>query len=211
MTTEKFLTDLAAAWQPARDMGALGGASVEELRDHAAGFIPAAFRVHPPEQCLDVGTGVGLPGIFLAFALPNSEWTLVDASERRCEIANRAVVAVGLQDRVSVVHGRVDVLGRSETHRRCFDYVVSRLFGPMSETAECGLPHLRVGGSLVVSCAEEMVAVWQQENLAIVGGRYLGSWHTDRGVYVQIEGIQGLEDRFPRQPSARRRSPLFQS
>ncbi len=209
MTTDDFLSKLDLAWKPARAMGALGGASVAELCDHAAGFIPAAFRVDSPTNCLDIGTGVGLPGIFLAFALPESRWTLLDASERRCEIAAQAVSAVGVDHRVEVVHGRADVLARSSTSRQGFDFVVSRLFGPMSETIECGMPCVKVGGSLVASCADEMVVAWQNASLAAVGGHYVGSWKSDSGVYVRVDGVSGLEDRFPRRPAARRRSPLF--
>jgi len=111
MTTDPFLSRLDGAWAPARAMGALGGALIEELRDHAAGFIPAAFRVDSPVCCLDVGSGAGVPGLFLAHQLPMSTWLLLDASERRCDLARRASEVSGLGDRVEVRHGRVEESG----------------------------------------------------------------------------------------------------
>ncbi len=209
MTTDEFLSLLETAWRPAREMGALGGVSVAQLRDHAAGFVPSAFRVNSPADCVDIGSGVGVPGIFLAHLLPHTRWILVDASQRRCEVAHQAVEAVGLGGRVAVVHGRVDEFAHLSERRQKFDLVVSRLFGHVSETAECGLPLVRVGGCLVVSCREPAVAAWSGSELGPLGGLFGASWTSDQGTFVRIDGVAGLEGRFPRRPSARRRAPYL--
>ena len=60
--------------------------------------------VHEFHTVLDVGSGVGLPGIPLAIALPNTQFTLLDRSGRRCELAARATRVLGL-DNVSVRQG----------------------------------------------------------------------------------------------------------
>ncbi len=206
MTTDEFLSALESAWRPAREMGALGGVSIVQLRDHAAGFVPAAF-VGRAADCVDIGSGVGTPGIFLAHLLPHTRWTFVDASERRCEVARRAVESVGLSARVAIVHARVDELAHLSETRRRFDLVVSRLFGDMSETAECGLPLVRIGGCLVASCREPTVMAWSEADLGPLGGSFAGSWKSNHGVFVRIDGVKGLEDRFPRRPSSRRRVP----
>jgi len=189
-------------------MGALGSASIDELRDHAAGFIPAAFRVHSPTRCLDVGSGVGVPGLLLAHLLPDSHWMLLDASERRCDLARQAVEACDLDARVEVRHGRVEDLGRVAEFRRGFDLVVSRLFAPFAETAECCLPMVDVGGRLVVSCSEEALASWLDTDVASLGGVFDSSWRTDSGLYVSLLGVSGLLDRYPRRGPARRRDPF---
>ena len=56
------------------------------------------------DSVLDIGSGVGLPGIPLAIALPHVEFTLLDRSRRRCELARRAVRILDLPN-VSVVEG----------------------------------------------------------------------------------------------------------
>jgi len=208
MTTDAFLTALERAWRPARVIGALGGASELELCDHAAGFIPAAFHVGVSVRGLDIGTGVGVPGLVLAQLLPHSTWTLVDSNERRCEIARRAVESVGLADRVEVIHGRAEDLAHMDDHRRFYDLVVSRLFGQAAETAECGLPFVRVGGSLVVSCSEDSLRRWTEGRWDSLGGCFGSSWETAEGWFVAMDGVAGLEDRFPRRLAARRRSPF---
>lgn len=44
-----------------------------------------------PETILDIGSGVGLPGIPLAIALPATHITLLDRSGRRCGLLRRAI------------------------------------------------------------------------------------------------------------------------
>ena len=53
---------------------------------------------------LDVGSGVGLPGIPLAIARPDQEFLLLDRSLRRHDLCRRAVAMVGL-DNVEVALG----------------------------------------------------------------------------------------------------------
>ncbi|MBT8206959.1 MAG: class I SAM-dependent methyltransferase [Acidimicrobiia bacterium] len=98
----------------------------------------------PPTSLLDVGSGVGLPGIPLAIALPKTEITLLDRSGRRCGLLRRAIRVLGLQN---AVVRQADV--RRELVPR--DVVVSRASLPPDQL----LPHLRrltravaiVGGS----------------------------------------------------------------
>lgn len=48
-----------------------------------------------PDSILDMGSGVGLPGIPLALLFPSSTVTLVDRSGRRMEMARRAARVIG--------------------------------------------------------------------------------------------------------------------
>ena len=52
----------------------------------------------PPGALLDVGAGVGLPGLPLAIAWPGTEVTLLDRSARRADLARRAVRVLGLSN-----------------------------------------------------------------------------------------------------------------
>lgn len=94
---------------------------------------------------LDVGSGVGLPGIPLAIALPAVRFTLLDRSGRRSELSRRAVRILGL-DNVDVV--ALDV--RALTGE--FDCAVSRAAVPPDELLPqlAGLvPRVVVAGSRV--------------------------------------------------------------
>ncbi len=52
----------------------------------------------PPNQVLDVGAGVGLPGIPLAILWPQTQVSLMDRSDRRLDLARRAVRRLGLEN-----------------------------------------------------------------------------------------------------------------
>ena len=58
----------------------------------------------PPPRLLDVGSGVGLPGIPLAILWPSSQVTLLDRSGRRVDLARRAVRSLRL-DNVDIHQG----------------------------------------------------------------------------------------------------------
>jgi 16S rRNA (guanine527-N7)-methyltransferase len=65
----------------------------------------AAWPAAPPE-ILDVGTGVGLPGIPLAILWPDTEVTVLDRGGRRIRLLTRAVRILGLEN-VRVAQGDV--------------------------------------------------------------------------------------------------------
>jgi len=59
-----------------------------------------------PSEILDVGTGVGLPGIPLAILWPGTEVTVLDRGGRRIRLLTRAVRILGLEN-VRVTQGDV--------------------------------------------------------------------------------------------------------
>lgn len=219
---EAWAAKLEEAWAGARQAGVLGGHSVETFSRHADGFIIDDWRVvddwrgqksggsRGQKSFVDIGTGAGLPGVLLALKLPSSHWTLVDSSERRCTFASCAVSALGLEDRVSVEHARVEELAYLADYREQFDGAAARMFGAATELAECGLPLLRTGGKLVVSVSARTKQQWLDADiLDKVGCVVDSSWRTPEGEFMAIRRVNQTPDRLPRRTAARRRSPLF--
>lgn len=186
----------------------LGGDSLETLREHAAGYLPAAFRVEDEFLAVDLGTGAGVPGVFLALLRPRSRWLLVDSQKRRCAHAEAAVRAMELGDRVTVRHARAEELAVDPDWRSAADLVVARSFGPPPEVAECGLPLLRPGGRLVVSATEETAAVWQGLP-AVIPTAAIDVEVGPSGRFVTVVLAAPIAADLPRRPPARRRHPLF--
>jgi 16S rRNA (guanine527-N7)-methyltransferase len=92
--------------EEAQRAGGIGPREHERVADrHVADALMFLTGV-PPDAVtlLDVGSGVGLPGIPIAIARPNLAITLLDRSLRRTDLASRAVRILGL-DNVSVVTG----------------------------------------------------------------------------------------------------------
>lgn len=194
------------AWAGPRSSGLVTD-QISDIREHAAGFVSAAWREEPPARLVDIGTGAGIPGIHLAHLLEGTGVRLVDSSARRCEAALAAVRAVGLGGRVTVTHARVEELALDEAWRECADAVVSRLFGPAAEVAECALPLLAVGGRMVVSVNQATGDWWRTAPLSRLGAVLESSWTTPAGSYVAVVRTEPAPDRYPRRTPARRRSP----
>ena len=205
----ELLRRLDEAWRPARAAGVIGSASLDVLRHHSAGFVLDDWRKLQAGDFVDCGAGAGTVGVLLALELPGSRWTLVEASERRCDMAEQAVVAAGLTARVSVKHSLVEDLARLDEARETVDGMVARLFGPASELAECGLPLLGIGGSLVVSVSKATRREWERMPLGPRTGCQLsGRWSTEYGRFLSVTRVEPCPSGLPRRRAARRRTPL---
>ena len=75
---------------------------------------------------LDLGTGGGFPGIPLAVAYPEAQFTLCDSVGKKTLVAGAVAKALDLQN-VEVVNARAESLGRT------FDYVVSRAVASLTD------------------------------------------------------------------------------
>lgn len=91
----------------------------------------------------DVGSGAGLPGIVLAIARPDVEFTLIEPMERRTTWLTEQVDALGLQN-VTVERLRAE----EWAHGRVFDVVTARAVSALRTLIPWTAPLVRVGGRL---------------------------------------------------------------
>lgn len=100
--------------------GGLGPNEAERLWSrHIGDALLFGSGLGAARTCVDVGSGVGLPGIPLAVAYPQVRFELVDRSGRRCDLIRR-VVAVLRLDNCVVVHSDI-----ADVDKR-YDSLVSR-------------------------------------------------------------------------------------
>jgi 16S rRNA (guanine527-N7)-methyltransferase len=197
---------LRVVLQEAQQAGAIGPGSIDDAVAHARAFMPDR-ALGPAPRCVDLGSGGGLPGLPLALELPGSRWTLLDAWAARVAALQRAIVRLGLADRVVAVHARAEDAGRSEM-RAAADLVVARGFGPPPQTAECAAPLLRAGGLLVVSAAAE-ADTWPHDGVPALGLVLERDWQAPEGRFLAFRREGELSARFPRRIAAQGRRPLF--
>ena len=77
---------------------------------------------------LDVGCGAGLPGLVMAVAQPDWQFTLLDSNSKKTGFVQQAVIELGLKN-VSIHCARVEEWQSDEL----FDGIISRAFSELSD------------------------------------------------------------------------------
>lgn len=88
--------------------GGIGPNEIDRLDSrHLGDSILFATSLENTASVIDVGTGIGLPGIPLAIMMPATEFTLLDRSGRRTDLLKRVVKILDLTN-CEVVKGEID-------------------------------------------------------------------------------------------------------
>lgn len=95
-------------------------------------------------RAVDVGSGAGLPGLVLAIARPDVEWTLIEPMERRTAWLTEQVAELGLSN-VTVARMR----GEEWAEGRVFDVATARAVSALRTLLLFTAPLVRPGGRLV--------------------------------------------------------------
>jgi len=82
-------------------------------------------------DCLDAGSGAGLPGVILALARPADRWLLLDSNGKKIRFLEQAIMELGCRN-AEAVQSRLEDF---EPGRR-FSTIVSRALGKLDEFAE---------------------------------------------------------------------------
>jgi len=137
-----------AAWlcEEATVAGGIGPDEPDRVVDrHIADSLAfaGAWTVRP-RSALDVGSGVGLPGIPLAITHPNTQFALLDRSGRRCALARRAIRILDLRN-VEVAHRDVVQISGQ------WSVVLFRASLPPDDALATAHPLLEPGGCAIVA------------------------------------------------------------
>lgn len=197
---------LVDALERARRLGVLGPGPIDAHVGHAAGFIGALAALPAGSLVIDLGSGGGVPGLLVAEARPDLRIVLLDAMEKRTALLDDAVAAMDIAERVRVMTGRAEVLGRDSGLRGAAMAVTARSFGPPAATAECAAPLLQVGGLLVVSEPPEGPDRWPADELAQLGLAPSGAAVDGMKVLRQVSRCP---ERYPRRNGVPAKRPLF--
>jgi 16S rRNA (guanine527-N7)-methyltransferase len=113
-------------------------------------------------RVLDIGTGAGLPGIPLALARPDLEFTLLDSNAKKTRFATQAAHELGLKN-IDVVQERVEKFHPE----RKFDTLIARAFASIPDMLAASRHLCAPHGRFLV-----MKGVFPQEELAAVTDGY---------------------------------------
>lgn len=108
----------------------------------------------------DIGSGAGLPGIVLAIARPDVQWTLVEPMERRVTWLNEQIDALDLTN-ATVLRARAEDVPAAR-----FDMVTARAVSALRTLIPITAPLVRDGGELTLlkgmNAANEIDAAQKQ-------------------------------------------------
>lgn len=166
-------------------------------------------------RIMDLGSGGGIPGMVLAIAMPDCEFTLLDATGKKVRFQQDVVESLNVQN-VRTMQGRAEELGHDINWRNSFDVVSARAVTSLSALMELGLPFVSMKGWLVLPKGAEI-----EEELGIarkaagkLGGTIVSSdILPDSGSDVETRLVlvrkdQATPSAYPRRVGLPARSPL---
>lgn len=200
----------------------ISGTSLSELdlaidrhiADSLSGLKSDAIR--SAKTLVDIGAGVGFPGLVLAVMLQDCEVTVLDSVRKKMESAERIARQLEISN-IECVWARVEEFAADGSQARgAFDVVTARALAPLAVLVEYAAPLLKSGGQLVawkgspdpdeVAAADraaEIVGMEKRE--AITVNPYPGS--QGHSLYV-FEKHSETPARFPRRPGVALKKPL---
>ena len=163
----------------------------------------------------DLGTGAGFPGIPMAIAYPDLQFTLIDSLNKRIKFLQEVVDALGLTN-VTLVHARAEEAGRNKIYRENFDLVVSRAVANIATLSEYCLPLVRVGGYFISFKSGDVDAEIDSSGSAIkkLGGKlekpvYFSLPDTDISrSFLSIDKEKNTPKAYPRKAGTPSQEPL---
>ncbi|MFF1539779.1 16S rRNA (guanine(527)-N(7))-methyltransferase RsmG [Microbacterium sp. NPDC058269] len=150
----------AALAREGEERGLIGPLELPRLwTRHILNSVIAAPLFHG--SVADIGSGAGLPGLVLAIARPDVQWTLIEPMERRVTWLNEQVDALALTN-VTVLRSRAEDVRLVEG----FDVVTARAVSALRTLIPLTAPLVRDGGELTLlkgmNAANEIDAAQKQ-------------------------------------------------
>jgi 16S rRNA (guanine527-N7)-methyltransferase len=135
--------------------GLIGPREVPRLwQRHLLNCAVITELVPPAARVVDVGSGAGLPGLAMACRRGDLKVDLVESLARRVAFLEEVVDALGLDEMVRVVHGRVeDPAVRTKVGEAA--WVTARAVAPLERLMRWCVPLLRPGGTLLAIKGEQ--------------------------------------------------------
>lgn len=173
------------------------------------------FLKNSGDRVLDLGTGGGFPGIPLAIACPDDEFTLVDATQKKVDAVEKAASKLGLKN-VRYLCARAEEMGKKEEYRGQFDVIVTRAVASLRILTELALPLLKVHGELIaMKSAKYQEEIDEAERtLEVLGGKITRVeqrkvLHSQMlHVIIVVEKTKTTPEKYPRVYAKIKKQPL---
>lgn len=178
------------------------------------GFVDENL-LHEELTLCDVGSGAGFPSLPLKIINPKLKITIVDSLNKRIKFLDSLVEKLNLEN-VSLVHGRVEEVGKNLQFRESFDVVTARAVAAMNVLTEFCLPLVKIGGQFVAMKSEKAPEEMKTAEYAIktLGGEIKRQESVelpnDAGIrnFIFVSKITKTPKKYPRKPGTPSKKPL---
>lgn len=163
------------------------------------------------EKIIEIGSGGGFPSVPLKIFNEELDFTLVEATGKKCAFLNVVKNELGFEN-FEVINARCEDLAKKENFREKFDKVTARAVAPMSSLEEYCIPFLKTGGEFIAyKTAEE---IKEAERVGKILGaevknvvNYTLPENGERALIV-MKKIFSTDKRYPRGQGKERSKPL---
>ena len=167
-------------------------------------------------RLIDVGTGVGIPGIPLKILFPDITLVLLDSTAKKAAFLHYFKDKLGLDD-VEIVVGRAEEVAHDTRYREKFDMVLSRSVASLPALVELALPFGAVGGCFIAQKKGDIDSEISQaaRTINLLGGNLREvkkvdlAEFTDGRRLVIIDKLTLTPSQYPRRPGMPTKRPIM--
>lgn len=186
----------------------------EIIEKHFVDSLLISDLINDSSNFCDVGSGAGFPGMVLAIAHPDKEFTLVEPTKKRCNFLNDVINLLNLEN-VKVVNARAEEFVKEA--RESFDVVSARAVANLVMLSELCLPLVKVNGLFIAMKGQKGLEEVKEAQYAIkvLGAQVestLKSVLSDGSLRynIVIKKIKPTPSKYPRVFGQIKKSPLSQ-
>ena len=187
----------------------------KHLWDSLSGLIPLGLENLSDASLIDIGTGGGFPGLPCAIALPSSQVTLLDSTQKKIAYLNTLISQLQLS-RVKAVAARAEAFAEQRHQQENYDIALIRAVAAAPVCAEYAFPFLKVGGMAVLYRGHWTVEEEAELSEAVaelggviedVQGFFTPITHSERHC-LYLQKIEPTNAGFPRPVGIANKEPL---
>ncbi len=123
---------------------------INQILDSLLPLKEALSKPLQPINCIDVGSGSGFPGIALAIALPDAQFTLIEATRKKTNALEKIIKQLDLTKQVAIRTERIELTGQNKNFRGMFDIAMARAVAKAPILAEYLIPLIKQSGEAIL-------------------------------------------------------------
>jgi len=189
----------------------------EVWRKHFLDSLSALTVLPRVAAGIDVGSGAGFPGLPLAIMCEELHFVLLDSLQKRVLFLREVAKRLGLEARVTCLHGRAEDVAHKPEYRERFDFAICRAVARMVVLCELALPLVREGGVFVAMKgprAPEEIEEAQNAVRLLGGGQveaipWLLPGALEKRYLLRVPKVDRTPAHFPRQAGTPEKKPLL--